>query len=214
MYSVDLPRRMRLGSIEVICGSMFSGKTEELIRRLRRALIARQRVQIFQPRVDDRFGLGELVSHSKTRIEAVVVENSADIIAGLDDRTQVVGIDELQFLDDGVVSVCERLADEGRRVIVAGLDQDYTGRPFEPIPTLMAVAEYVTKSLAVCVRCGAPANRSQRTIAEQRRVVVGATDSYEARCRRCFDPELSRQTTMKLDDVAAPPTENLEETQR
>jgi thymidine kinase len=211
---VDDPRPTRLGSIEVICGSMFSGKTEELIRRLRRALIARQRVQIFQPRIDDRFALGELVSHNKARIEAVVVSNSADILAGLDDRTAVVGIDEVQFLDEGVVEVCQKLADEGRRVIVAGLDQDYMGRPFEPIPTLMAVAEYVTKALAVCMQCGAPANRSQRTVPEQARVVVGATDSYEARCRHCFDPELSRQTTMKLYDEAPPSQGNEEETQR
>ena len=197
--------RVPAGSIEVICGSMFSGKSEELIRRLRRALIARQRVQIFKPVLDDRYGIDEIVSHSAQRIPATVARTSADILAHLDDRTEVVGIDEVQFFDSTIVDVCNRLANMGRRVIVAGLDQDYRGLPFEPVPQLMAVAEYVTKTLAICARCGAPANRSQRLVASADRVFVGATGTYEARCRRCFEPDLSEQYAIPLDEL--PPEE-------
>ena len=180
----------RRGWIEVICGSMFSGKSEELIRRLRRAEIARQRVQVFKPRIDDRFDDDHIVSHNRQRLPSQRVTNSEDLYAAVDEETRVVGIDEAQFYDGGLVEVCERLAAEGRRVIVAGLDQDYLGRPFEPIPQLLALAEYITKTLAICVKCGAPANRSQRLIASKERVVVGAEDVYEARCRFCYDPEL------------------------
>ena len=180
------------GVIEVICGSMFSGKSEELIRRLRRALIARQRVQIFKPALDDRFGEDEIVSHSDLRISAVVVSSAEEILSHLEDRTEVVGIDEVQFFDDSIVSICDRLANMGRRVVVAGLDQDYRGRPFDPMPQLMAIAEYVTKTLAVCTRCGAPANRSQRLVDSGDRIVVGASGTYEARCRRCFEPDLKQ----------------------
>lgn len=187
------------GSLEVICGSMFSGKSEELIRRLRRAQIARQRVQIFKPCLDDRYEQNEIVSHSAQRIPAFVVDNVEDISKGLDDRTEVVGIDEAQFFDSGIVELCERLANQGRRIIVAGLDTDYRGVPFEPMPQLMAVAEYVMKTLAVCARCGAPAHRSQRIVASDERIVVGAAGKYEARCRRCFEPEPTEQMAIKWD---------------
>ena len=163
-----------LGHIELICGSMFSGKSEELIRRLRRAQIARRRIQVFKPQIDDRYHATAIASHSELRIDALAVNEPSDILRQLDDRTEVVGIDEAQFFSSEIVAVCEKLANQGRRVIVAGLDQDYLGRPFEPVPTLMAVAEYVTKTLAVCIRCGAPANRSQRLVASDDRVVVGA----------------------------------------
>jgi thymidine kinase len=176
-----------LGWIEVICGSMFSGKTEELIRRLRRAQIARLGVQVFKPRIDDRFSHSHIVSHSEMKLESRIVENAAGILSAVDPSTRVVGIDEAQFFDVELVAVCNRLADRGLRVIVAGLDQDYRGRPFEPLPQLLAVAEYITKTLAICVRCGAPANRSQRTVSEGARVLVGATGAYEARCRVCFE---------------------------
>ena len=195
--------RVPTGSIEVICGSMFSGKSEELIRRLRRALIARQRVQIFKPALDDRYGDDEIVSHSAQRIPATVVRTTAEILSGLDDRTEVVGIDEVQFFDASVVDLCTRLANMGRRVVVAGLDQDYRGLPFDPMPQLMAVAEYVTKTLAICARCGAPANRTQRLIASADRIVVGASGMYEARCRRCFEPDLAQQYAMPLDAPAS-----------
>lgn len=187
-----------LGQVEVICGSMFSGKSEELIRRLRRARIARQRVQVFKPAVDTRSGDTDIVSHSDQRIVAQIVGSSEEILKAVGDRTEVVGVDEAQFFDAGIVSVIEKLANMGKRVIVAGLDQDYLGRPFEPMPQILAIAEYVTKTLAVCVRCGAPANRSQRLVRDERRVVIGAIDSYEARCRRCHEPELTRQLDMDL----------------
>jgi thymidine kinase len=167
---------------------MFSGKSEELIRRVRRAQIARQRVQIFKPRVDDRFAADHIVSHSEMKLPSEVVGSAAEILDRLDTRTEVVGIDEGQFFDVSLVAVANSLADRGVRVIVAGLDQDYMGRPFEPMPQLMAVAEYIDKTLAICMRCGAPANRSQRLVEATDRVVVGGSHEYEARCRRCFQP--------------------------
>ncbi len=176
------------GWIEVICGSMFSGKSEELIRRLKRAVIARQKVQAFKPATDVRFSQDHIVSHDQNRIPSVVVATSAEILARVEPDTQVVGIDEAQFFDLSLVEVCEELANRGLRVIVAGLDQDYLGRPFEPIPQLLAVAESITKTMAVCVRCGAPANRSQRLVPSKERVLVGAADEYEPRCRKCFRP--------------------------
>ncbi len=195
--------RLMLGQIEVICGSMFSGKTEELIRRLRRARIARQRVQVFKPALDARWAPPDgapvaVTSHSQERFEAEVVATSAEVLRAVDDRTEVIGIDEVQFLDAGIVEVLDKLANRGKRVIVAGLDQDYLGRPFEPMPQIMAIAEYVTKTLAVCVRCGAPANRSQRLVSSEGRVLVGAAEAYEPRCRRCFEPELARQLDIGL----------------
>ena len=183
-------QRSNLGWIEVICGSMFSGKSEELIRRLRRAQIARQRVQIFKPRLDNRFSEDHIVSHSDMKIRSQLVASAAEILDTLDGRSQVVGIDEGQFFDLDLVSVCNRMADMGKRVIVAGLDQDYRGRPFDPMPQLLSVAEYITKTLAICVRCGAPANRTQRIIEGSSRVLVGDGGAYEARCRLCFEPPL------------------------
>ena len=176
------------GWVEVITGSMFSGKSEELIRRIRRAQIGRQKVQIFKPRVDDRYAQDHIVSHSDMKMPSQAVGSAAQILELLDPATEVVGIDEGQFFDASLVQVVNDLADRGLRVIVAGLDQDYRGRPFEPMPQLLAVAEYVDKTLAICVRCGAPANRTQRLVAATDRVIVGGAEQYEARCRRCFQP--------------------------
>jgi len=173
-----------LGWIEVVCGSMFSGKTEELIRRLRRAQIAKQKVAIFKPAIDNRFSEDHLVSHNEQRIPSIAVEKAADILENMRDA-QVVGIDEGQFFGMELVDVCNTLADRGLRVIVAGLDQDYRGVPFEPIPQLLAIAESITKTLAICMVCGSPANRTQRLSTEEGRVIVGAKDMYEARCRKC-----------------------------
>ncbi len=179
------------GWIEVITGSMFSGKSEELIRRLRRAQIARQRVQIFKPLIDNRYSEDHIVSHSEMRIESVNVRNSDEMIKLVETETEVVGIDEGQFFDPHLPAACNTLADLGKRVIVAGLDQDYLGRPFEPMPQLLAIAEYITKTLAICVVCGNPANHTQRLVASGERVLVGASGMYEARCRHCFDPTLA-----------------------
>lgn len=176
-----------VGWIEVICGPMFSGKTEELIRRIRRAQIARQRVAIFKPRIDNRYSSDHIVSHDEQRIPSTAVSTAAEILVK-SAHAQVVGIDEAQFFDEELVGVCETLAAQGKRVIVAGLDQDYRGKPFEPIPQLLAVAEYITKTLAICVKCGNPANRTQRITQARERVLVGAEDVYEARCRHCFEP--------------------------
>ena len=181
-------QHVNLGWIEIICGSMFSGKSEELIRRLRRAQIARQRVQIFKPRMDDRFSEDHIVSHSEMKIKSQLVAQAREILDLVDGRTQVIGVDEGQFFDMDLVYVCNRLADMGKRVIVAGLDQDFRGKPFDPMPQLLSVAEYITKTLAICVRCGAPANRTQRLVESSDRLLVGAVDAYEARCRLCFEP--------------------------
>lgn len=181
-------QRPHAGWIEVVCGSMFSGKTEELIRRLRRAKIAKQRVEIFKPSVDVRYSEEEVVSHDENAIASTPVHTASQILlmsAGAD----VIGIDEAQFFDATLVEVVEELARQGKRVIIAGLDQDYLGRPFEPLPALMAVAEYVTKLHAVCVMCGAPANHSQRLVQGDEQVLLGAKEVYEPRCRRCFKPE-------------------------
>jgi thymidine kinase len=179
------------GWIEVITGSMFSGKTEELIRRLRRAQIARQKVQIFKPRLDNRYGGDHITSHSDMRLASESVASSAELLDRVAADTEVVGIDEGQFFDAELPAVCNTLADRGLRVIVAGLDQDYLGKPFEPMPQLLAIAEYITKTLAICVVCGRPANHTQRLVASQERVLVGASGTYEARCRVCFDPRLA-----------------------
>jgi thymidine kinase len=181
----DSPKNV--GWIEVIVGCMFSGKTEELIRRIRRAQIARQPVAIFKPRIDDRYSSDHIVSHSELKLLSTVVERSSDILDRSKDA-QVIGVDEGQFFDMGLIEVAESLANQGKRVIIAGLDQDFKGKPFEPMPQLLAIAEYITKTLAICVVCGNPADRTQRKTTENQRVLVGATDSYEARCRRCFQP--------------------------
>jgi thymidine kinase len=184
---LGFPRNV--GWIEVICGSMFSGKTEELIRRLKRAQIAKLHVQIFKPRIDDRYEVESIVSHSAQKLESTPIDRAEEILQRLRPETHVVGIDEVQFLGPEVLPVCESLAEQGLRVIVAGLDQDYKGKPFEPMPQLLAIAEYITKELAICVVCGNPANRSQRIVSRSDRVVVGAAGAYEARCRKCFVPE-------------------------
>jgi thymidine kinase len=187
-----------MGWIEVVVGPMFSGKSEELIRRLRRAEIARQRVQIFKPAIDSRYAANEIVSHSGLGIPSDNVSKASEIMEKLSPRTEVIGIDEAQFLGDEVVDVCTKLANLGKRVIVAGLDTDYRGRPFEPMPRLLAIAEEITKLLAIaeeitkllaiCVRCGNPAVHTQRLVESEELIVVGAMGAYEARCRRCFEP--------------------------
>ena len=183
--------RPGLGWIEVIAGSMFSGKSEELIRRLRRAQIARQRVQIFKPIIDTRFADDHIVSHSDMRIQSQAVATSRTLIDAVAADAEVVGIDEGQFFDLELPMVCNTLADRGTRVIVAGLDQDYLGKPFEPMPQLLAIAEYITKTHAICMVCGNPASHTQRLVASGDRVLVGAQGLYEARCRTCFDPFLA-----------------------
>jgi thymidine kinase len=182
-----------MGWVEVVVGPMFSGKSEELIRRLRRAEIGKQRVQIFKPMIDQRYAKNGIVSHSGLEIASELVESGSDVLLKVAPRTEVVGIDEAQFLGDSVVDACVKLADLGKRVIVAGLDTDFMGRPFEPIPRLLAVAEEITKLLAICVRCGNPAVHTQRTVASEDLIVVGAGGMYEARCRRCFEPQLAHQ---------------------
>jgi thymidine kinase len=170
------------GHIEVICGSMFSGKTEELIRRIRRAEIAKQRVKVFKPKIDNRYSEFSIVSHSELSYPSEIIENAAEIPEKCFEA-EVIGIDEAQFFDMNLVDICQMLADSGKRVIVAGLDQDYKAQPFEPMPQLLAIAEYISKMQAVCVVCGAPANRTQRVTKGEGRVLVGGTDHYEARCR-------------------------------
>ena len=172
------------GWIEVVAGCMFSGKTEELIRRLRRANIARLNVKIFKPKIDIRYSESEIVSHSEQSLPSILVDTPNEILT-LSEEAQVVGIDEAQFFSNDLVEVCNKLANQGKRVIVAGLDQDYRGIPFEPMPQLLAIAEYITKTLAICVVCGNPADKTQRKVVSTERVLVGAADSYEARCRKC-----------------------------
>jgi thymidine kinase len=182
-----------MGWIEVIVGPMFSGKSEELIRRLRRAEIGKQRVQIFKPLIDQRYAKNGIVSHSGLEIASELIQNGAEILSRVEPRTEVVGIDEAQFLGDTVVDACVRLADLGKRVIVSGLDTDFMGRPFEPMPRLLSVSEEITKLLAICMRCGNPAVHTQRIVASEELIVVGASGMYEARCRRCFEPQLAQQ---------------------
>ena len=170
---------------------MFSGKSEELIRRLRRAEIARQRVQIFKPVIDQRYSTDHIVSHDDSRIHSDSVATAAEVQAKLDVRTEVIGIDEAQFLGEAMVDLVVRWADMGKRVIIAGLDTDYLGRPFHPMPELLAVADEITKTLAICMQCGNPAKHTQRLIASEDLIVVGAEGMYEARCRRCFEPNLA-----------------------
>ncbi len=186
-------RTRSAGWVEVVCGSMFSGKTEELIRRLRRARIAQQETLAFKPALDTRYSEDEVVSHDETALPTTAV-GSAEQIVLLARSADVVGIDEAQFFGDELLKVCQTLAADGTRVIVAGLDQDYRGQPFEPIPQLMAIAEHVTKLHAICVQCGAPANHSQRIVHHEDRVLLGATEAYEPRCRNCFDPDASSAT--------------------
>jgi thymidine kinase len=190
-----------IGSIEVVCGSMFSGKTEELLRRLRRAQYGRQKIQVFKPTIDDRYSADHVQSHDSNRILSLPVRGAREILENLDDNTRVVGIDEAQFFDDAIVEVAQRLANRGIRVIIAGLDMDFRGQPFGPMPKLLAVAEAVTKLSAVCVVCGNPASRSQRVTAPAETadatILVGAHDSYEARCRLCHEPDALVQSPQR-----------------
>jgi len=172
---------------------MFSGKSEELIRRLRRAMIARKRVQVFKPAIDDRYSKDEIVSHADVRMKSEVVGAGKEILAKLDWRTQVVGVDEANFMGPELVDIAGQLADSGKQVIIAGLDTDYLGRPFAPVPELLAMAESITKTLAICMRCGNPAKHTQRLTGSEDLIVVGAAGMYEARCRRCFEPGIPKQ---------------------
>lgn len=200
---LSLPSR-GAGWIEVIVGSMFSGKTEELIRRIKRAEIAKQRVQVFKPRIDNRYSADEIASHSEQRTSSRVIDSAAEILEYLDDNTRTVGIDEGQFFDNSLVEVSQKLANRGIRVIIAGLDTDWRGLPFEPMPQLMAVAESVLKCNAICAVCGGLASRTQRLGDSTERVVVGAVNIYEARCRGCFDPGLVEKNAKAQAKKPAP----------
>ena len=181
-------RNLKRGWIEVVCGSMFSGKTEELLRRIKRATFANQHVELFKPAIDVRYDEEEVVSHDANSMQSTPVHNSAEILLYVNMETvEVVGIDEVQFFDDGVVDVCNQLANNGIRVIVAGLDMDYSGKPFGCMPKLLAVAEYVTKTHAICVKCGDLAQFSHRLVASDRQVLLGEKDSYEPLCRHCYN---------------------------
>ena len=182
----NIGKKKRCGSIEVICGSMFSGKTEELIRRLKRAKIAKQKVEIFKPGIDVRYSETDVVSHDDTAIPSIPIESSNSLLLLIEDDVDVVGIDEAQFIDNDLAHVCVKLANKGIRVIVAGLDMDFKGIPFGPMPALCAVADYVTKVHAICMKCGSPAVFSHRLVADQRRVMLGETQEYEPLCRRCY----------------------------
>ena len=186
------------GFIEVVAGGMFSGKTEELLRRVKRCQIARQKVQVFKPGIDNRYSDAHVQSHSSLRVESCSVKNADEILEKVEDNTRVVGIDEAQFFDSSVVTVAQKLAYRGIRVIIAGLDMDFMGKPFGPMPELMAVAEEVTKLSAVCVVCGNPATRSQRITREDSQVLVGATEFYEARCRFCHEPSVSNLSARQM----------------
>ena len=197
-----MQRRADQGWIEVISGPMFSGKSEELIRRVTRYHLARVPTQTFKPALDTRYAVGEVVSHSRLSTQAMPVATSDDLLRAVDDRTVVIGVDEGQFFDDGLVEVADLLAGAGKNLIIAGLDLDYLGRPFEPIPSLMLRAEYVTKALAVCHRCGGPGLFTQRVVKSDELVVLGAQDAYEARCRRCYDPTEAEQQRLDVESPA------------
>ena len=186
----DHIKSVKYGWIEVVCGSMFSGKTEELIRRLNRARIAKQKVEIFKPAIDTRYDDDDVVSHDSNTVSSTAVENASQILFYADEF-DVVAIDEAQFFGNDLVDVCNKLAAKGKRVIVAGLDMDYLGKPFVPIPALLASAEYVTKVHAICMKCGSLASYSHRTIKDDKLVVLGETDSYEPLCRACFKTAVS-----------------------
>jgi len=187
-----------IGWIEVVCGPMFSGKSEELIRRLRRAMIARRRVQVFKPTIDVRYSQDEIVSHADSRMKSEVIGDASEILTLTDPRTQVVGIDEANFLGEGLVEVAQTLANSGKQVIIAGLDTDYMGRPFAPIPDLLCHAESITKMLAICMRCGNPAKHTQRLVESDDLIVVGASGMYEARCRACFEAGVPAQEYLEF----------------
>jgi len=199
--------RGHMGWIEVICGSMFSGKSEELIRRLKRAEIARLRIQVFKPSLDNRYGEDHITSHSEMKYEAEIVNEAREILQRVRPRTEVIGIDEVQFFDNEIVEICNTLADMGKRLIVAGLDKDYLAQPFEPMAKLMAIAEDVTKTAAICMQCGNPAFYTQRLIKSDERIVVGAAGAYEARCRRCFEPHLAQSSSSECRENDVKQTE-------
>lgn len=197
--NADERRKVRqngTGWIEVIAGSMFSGKSEELIRRLNRARIARQRVQVFKPGIDERYSVEEIASHSGQKHMSIPVSSTDEMMKQVLDDTEVIGIDEAQFFDMAIIDAANELAESGKRVIIAGLDQDFMGKPFEPMPQLLSIAEFITKTHAICVKCGSTANYSQRTVESEERVEVGAADKYEARCRMCFIPHADAPTPM------------------
>lgn len=197
--NADERRKVRqngTGWIEVIAGSMFSGKSEELIRRLNRARIARQRVQVFKPGIDERYSIEEIASHSGQKHMSTPVSSTDEMMKQVLDDTEVIGIDEAQFFDMAIIDAVNELAESGKRVIIAGLDQDFMGKPFEPMPQLLSIAEFITKTHAICVKCGSTANYSQRTVESEERVEVGASDKYEARCRMCFIPHADAPTLM------------------
>lgn len=186
-------RNINKGWIEIICGSMFSGKTEELLRRIKRAQFARQNIELFKPAIDKRYDETDVVSHDSTAMVSTPVQNSGEILLYVNMETvEVVGIDEVQFFDEGIVDVCNQLANAGIRVIAAGLDMDYLGNPFGPMPRLMAVAEYVTKVHAICSRCGDLAQNSHRLVKNEKQVLLGEKDSYEPLCRHCFNEALKQ----------------------
>lgn len=196
---MDIYKHPHCGWIEVICGSMFSGKSEELIRRLRRAQIAQQEVLAFKPRIDNRYATESIISHSRQEIPCIAIGGAQDIFDYIKPGTEVAGIDEAQFLDADLVKVCQDLADLGIRVICAGLDQNYRGEPWHPMSELMAVAEYVQKMLAICVVCGNPANRTQRKVENSELILVGSEEAYEPRCRKCHTVDEPIQTTIFPD---------------
>ena len=183
--------KLNPGWVEVIVGCMFSGKTEELIKQLKRAQYGRQKLQVFKPQIDDRYSEDHVASHNQSLFPSTVVKSSFEILSSVEKNTQVIGIDEGQFFDDDLVEVATVLANSGKRVIIAGLDTDWKGRPFGNIPALMAIAEVVRKQYAICMVCGEPATRTQRLVAADSDILVGSTEAYEARCRNHFDPELS-----------------------
>lgn len=191
-FETNIHLKKKRGSIELICGSMFSGKTEELLRRLKRAKIAKLKVEIFKPKLDSRYSQLEVVSHDNNSILSTPVDSSGSILLYADD-VDVVGIDEAQFFDEGLIAVCRQLANQGVRVIVAGLDMDYKGEPFGPVPALCAIADEVTKVHAVCVRCGTPAYLSHRLVANEKRVLLGEKNEYEPVCRNCYNEEVNKQ---------------------
>jgi len=191
-YDLHIENSKQSGSIEIICGAMFSGKTEELLRRIRRAQLAKQKVEIFKPAVDNRYDEANIVSHDARSVSSTPVSSAARILLLVQDA-DVVGIDEAQFFDSELVNVCNTLANRGVRVIVAGLDMDYLGKPFGPVPQLMAIAEHVTKLHAICISCGNLAQYSYRKSDENKKIVIGETDRYEALCRQCFTKKSSTE---------------------
>jgi thymidine kinase len=186
------------GWIEAICGPMFSGKSEELIRRLRRAKVARRRVEVFKPALDTRYSEHDIVSHGAIRMASDSVGSAREILEKVDPRTEVVGIDESNFFGPELATIADQLANLGKQVIIAGLDTDFMGRPFPPMPELLAIAESITKTLAVCMRCGVPAKHTQRMLQSHELILVGASGAYEARCRHCFEPGAPHQEVLEF----------------